>query len=241
MTLLIRIGISYLHFSQSDPPVGAPTPAAWGAPTPAAPTPGPWGAPTPAPIIYDTPGDTFSHGIPQTPGVGDSYHSFNITEGGSPLLPLTARVKLSPLELSEKWLLDPKLSSQQGMLAEIRHSIGRSGEGWHGGDYEGEKVIILSVLDTHNENYRSIATVRFLSPHISLDQPVIPVEYLTPVLPDKIGDEVVILQRDRRGTRGKLREALPDSEDWIIQIPDLNLMVEVKQNLLVKVVPVDGS
>lgn len=140
------------------------------------------------------------------------------------------------VELPEKWLLDPTLSTKKGMLAEIRHSNGRSGEGWHNGDYEGEKVVILSVLDTHNDSFRSTATVRFLNPQVTLDQPVIPVEYLTPVPPDRTGDEVIILQRDRRGTRGKLRDAPSDSEDWIVSITGLNLMVDVKRNLLIKVV-----
>ena len=237
---LSRIRKQFLVQSQSDAPVGAPTPAAWGAPTPAAPTPGFWGAPTPAPVTYDTPaGDAFSHGIPQTPGFTDSYSSMNAAEGRvTSVMPYTSSIRLLyfPAELPDKWLLDSALSNKKGMLAEIRNSTGRTGDGWHGGDYEGEKAVILSVLDTHNDSFRSTATIRFVNPQVSLDQPVIPVEYLTPVFPDKIGDEVIILHGDHKGSRAKTRESV-DSEAWFVSIAESHLMVEVKRKFLIKFVP----
>ena len=59
-------------------------------------------------------------------------------------------------ELSEKWLLDSRLTGKP-ILAQIKNSFGRAGEGWHQGKYEGERVIILTVLDTQNDLFAATA------------------------------------------------------------------------------------
>ncbi|TCD60658.1 transcription elongation factor spt5 [Steccherinum ochraceum] len=221
--------------NESDPwgtgqeSLGAPTPA-WGAPTPAAfprtpaayaaPTPTPYGAPTPAPYgaptpYYETPRDAFRQdggAIPQTPGAD-----------------------FGPLddEVPEKWLLDPIVSSKKGILAEIKRTS--DGRDWQEGKYDGEKVVIRSVLDTRDSNFQSTAEVQFLNSQVPFDKPVIPVDFLYPVEPERTGDTVLVLEDGpRKGDEGKVREADPDSNTCAVSIVGTHLIVEIRRRMLVK-------
>jgi len=144
-------------------------------------------------------------------------------------------------ELSEKWLLDPRVSVKQGILAEIKNSFGRAGEGWHQGTYEGEKVLILSVLDAQNDIYQSTARIKFVNQQIDLDLPAIPVQYLSPVEPERVGNLVVILHGDRLGEEAIVRDTESGSEKWTVQITGTQLLVEVKRTLMAQIMPVDGT
>ncbi|THH32845.1 hypothetical protein EUX98_g1361 [Antrodiella citrinella] len=204
--------------------IGAPTPA-WAAPTPAfPPTPAAYGAPTPAPYgaptpYYETPRDAFRDGgtVPQTPGApGD----FGLTDVESD-------------EVPEKWLLDSVVSSKKGILAEIKRTS--DGRDWQEGKYDGEKVVVRSVLDTRDTNFSSTAEVKFLNPHVPYENPVIPVEFLYPVEPERTGDAIVVLEDGpHKGEAGKVREADPDLTKWAVSIANTHLIVEIKRRMLVK-------
>lgn len=124
-------------------------------------------------------------------------------------------------------------------MAEIKNSFGRAGEGWHQGKYEGEKVIILSVLDTHNDVYASTATCQFVSSQTDLDRPTIPVQYLVPVEPERVGDMVIIVHGERIGEEGKVQD--DGSDQWMVSVTGTQLLVEVRRSAMARLMPVDGA
>lgn len=145
-------------------------------------------------------------------------------------------INLSATEVPEKWLLDPAISSKKGILAEVRRTS--DGRDWQDSKYDGEKVVIRSVLDTRDSAFQSTAEVNFLSPHVPFDKPVIPVEFLYPVEPERTGDTVIILEDGpRKGEDGKVREADPDLDKWTVSITGTHLIVEIKRRMLVKLHP----
>lgn len=136
-------------------------------------------------------------------------------------------------EVPERWLLDPTISSKSGILAELKPTS--DGREWQEGKYDGEKVVIHDILNAHDTGHQSIARVEFLSPHIPLDKPAIPVDFLYPVEPERTGDHVLILEdSSRKGEEGKIREADPDSDKWTVSITGTHLIVEIKRRMLVK-------
>ena len=80
------------------------------------------------------------------------------------------------------------------MLIEVSGTFGPTG--WHNGDYEGRRGIVLSLLNTTNDDFQSTARVRFEKPVNPL-QPIlaVPVEFLSPVHPEKVGEVVDEMRR----------------------------------------------
>ena len=118
-------------------------------------------------------------------------------------------------------------------MAEIRRTS--DGRDWEDGKYDGEKVVVRSVLDTRDSGIQSTAEVQFLSSHIPFDKPVIPVDFLYPVEPERTGDMVVIIDDGpKKGEEGKVREADPDLDKWPVSITGTSLIVEVKRRMLVR-------
>ena len=135
--------------------------------------------------------------------------------------------------MSDKWLLDPIIYSKRGIVAELKRTT--DGREWQDGKYDGEKVIVRSVLDTRDSTFQSTAEVQFLNSQVPLDKPVVPVEFLWPVEPERTGDTVLILEDGpRKGEEGKVREADADSDKWTVSITGTHLIVEIKRRMLVK-------
>lgn len=110
-------------------------------------------------------------------------------------------------ELPARWLLDPDIVSKRGMVVEVKGSFGTAEQTkWHNGDYEGMQGVVLSVFDTHNEHFQRTARVRFeksLDPTQSYQ--AVPVDFLWPVHPDKLDEEVMILPPARhKGQEAKV-------------------------------------
>lgn len=123
----------------------------------------------------------------------------------------------SVFELSSKWLLEPELANKvKGIMVLVRGSAPQYGNPWHNGDCEDKQGVVLSVLDTQNDSFKSTARVRFLEPVNPL-QPIlaVPVNYLWPVHPKLKGEDVIILS----GSQGKGQEARVEA------IETTNLMV----------------
>lgn len=119
-------------------------------------------------------------------------------------------------------------------MAELRRTS--DGREWYEGKYDGEKVIVQSVMDTRETSFQSTAEVRFVNSQIPLERPAIPVDFLYPVEPDRAGDTVIVLEEGpRKGEEGKVREADPDLDKWAVSITGTHLIVEIKRRMLVKV------
>ncbi|KAH9946425.1 transcription elongation factor Spt5 [Epithele typhae] len=194
---------------------GAPTPYA-AAFTPGAPTPGPYTSlQTPGVYEFQTPAATNAY--PMTPAVlgGAGYGSAD-----------------TQFEVSPTWLLDPDLKDKvNGMFVEVKGSFGA--DGWHNGDYEGKQGVVLSVLATGNDTFESTARVRFLDPVDRL-QPIlaVPVHLLSPIHPEKQGEEVVILAGNNKGLEARV-EDVESSSSMVLTTKATFLVVESAPERLV--------
>ncbi|KAI0658338.1 transcription elongation factor Spt5 [Cubamyces menziesii] len=182
----------------------------WGGATPgrgvnrdAAPTPSaaftPGAAPTPAPFSMQTPFEyqTPAGGAyPQTPGVmAGAYGSQELQ-----------------YEAPSKWLLEPEFSQKRGLAIE-RH--GTFSGRWHGGDFEGKQGVVLSVFDTHNRSFESVAHVRFFNPVDPL-QPILlmPIQFLRPVHPEHC-EETAVLDNAQKGVKAFV-EAVESNNSMVV-------------------------
>ena len=133
------------------------------------------------------------------------------------------------IEIRENWLLHPSLVDVQGMMVEIRGSFGGSDNGmqsWGGGDYEGTRGIVLSVLNIRGNPQASTGQVKFLDvPTGSQDIFVVPVAYLWPIEPTQLGEGAVVLHGAHRGFLVKLREEV--LRGWFVSTGTLKLNVEI--------------
>lgn len=104
------------------------------------------------------------------------------------------------------------------MLVEVRGSREfRPGVSWHGGDYEGARGVVLSVLNTgaENESFPSTARVKFTKPlDPSFDTVAVPVSLLRPVLPDSVEQRALIVGGASKGHAAKLLEEV--NEGWFV-------------------------
>ncbi|KAH9903261.1 transcription elongation factor Spt5 [Cubamyces lactineus] len=206
----------------------------WGGATPgrgvnwdAAPTPfaafTPGAAPTPAPFSMQTPFEyqTPAGGAyPQTPGVmAGAYGS-----------------QESQYEAPSKWLLEPDFSQKRGLVVEVR---GTFGGGWHGGDFEGKQGVVLSVFDTHNESFESVARVRFFNPVDPL-QPIlpVPVQYLRPVHPENREETVVILDGAQKGVEARV-EAVESNNSMVVTTMDTFHVIDTSPDRLIRIHDID--
>ncbi len=130
------------------------------------------------------------------------------------------------------------MQGKRGMLCEITGSFARgSDKGWLAGDHEGEKVVVLNVFDAVKDKYVSRARIKLHETTSPEPVPEIPVQLLRPVLPERIGEDVLILAGDHKGYEGKVRDT--NSQYSVVSITGTQLMVEVKSNKLVKMVHLD--
>ncbi|KAL7284752.1 hypothetical protein ACG7TL_002059 [Trametes sanguinea] len=202
---------------------GRPSSSSWdAAPTPfAAFTPG--AAPTPAAYAAQTPFDyqTPAGGAyPQTPGVVASNYS-------------NAEPSYEP---PARWLLQPEFVQKRGLVVEVR---GTFGGGWHGGDFEGKQGVVLSVFDTHNEQFDATARVRFFNPVDPL-QPIlpVPVQYLWPVHPERAGESVLVLDGAHKGAEARVEQVESDSSMVITTVETFHVL-DVRTEQLIRYQDVD--
>ncbi|KAF9806122.1 hypothetical protein IEO21_08804 [Rhodonia placenta] len=167
-----------------------------------------WGEPANA----QTPGVAFTPGADgfaaQTPGAFEGPYEtfrtpgamFNPMASAPTPAPQTTGISHSnagAYELSERWLLDSEIVDQvRGIAVKIQGSSSK----WYNGQYEAKTGVVLSILNTHNEQFGTTATVKFdepLDPSQSTLQ--VPVDVLMPVHPLKSKDEVMILYGAHKG------------------------------------------
>ncbi|CAL1710127.1 unnamed protein product [Somion occarium] len=203
--------------TNGDAAASAPTPGAWTAPTPAA-----WGAPTPAALSAPTPAPLSAPTPAPNSAWGRDSNSFGHNDDDGP---------------PEKWLLHRDVANTKGILVKIRSA---SGSKWQNGLYDGTQCIVLAVLNTFNDDFDSTARIKFLQPSDELTklQPSIPVQYLGPVEPDRVGDKVVIIHNPTRiGQQGVVRDI--DGDRATISIDGTHVMDEIRRDCLSKIVPTD--
>lgn len=141
-------------------------------------------------------------------------------------------------ELDEKWLLDRHFVEKRGLVCEIQNSFERGADkGWLSGDHEGEKVIVISTFETM-EGFSSRCLIKWFdkSKNTAEKLPHIPVQYLRPVPPDKVGDEAVALSGDRKGEECTVMDLT--AQDAVVSVKRTHLIVEIKRDKLCKMVPV---
>lgn len=117
------------------------------------------------------------------------------------------------------WLLEDALQDNWvGILVVIQ---GTTGE-WLDGELEGKPAVVLSVFNTRNETSPSTAYVRFLATESVTGTPPeekmsVPVRYLAPVWPWKVGQFALILRGEYAGQVAKLREDCEGGR-WFISV-----------------------
>lgn len=125
------------------------------------------------------------------------------------------------------------------MLIVIKGSMGnrRDDQGWCCGDHEGEKGVILSVLNTGHTDIVSSARVRLLNPaEPFVTSFTVPVKFLWPVEPDEPGQNALILDGDGQGEVVKIREE--DPAGWYVSIGRAQYLV-VAADKMVQMLEVD--
>lgn len=104
------------------------------------------------------------------------------------------------------------------MLVTVRNTLrSQANSGWHDGAYEGARGVVLSVFNTGANNcaFPSTARVKFHQPmDPSNDTYSVPVSFLWPVEPDKVDQEALIIQGERKGDVVRLREEV--SGGWFV-------------------------
>lgn len=124
-------------------------------------------------------------------------------------------------------------------MVEITNTLpGVDGAGWHNGDYEGTKAIVLSVFDSENNSFNSRVHVRILESSSQESVTcIVPAKYLVPVRPDEPGTMALILDGDLQGDVAKVREE--DNEGWFISVGNIHFVAEIEK--LVQWVEVDDE
>ncbi|KZT11900.1 uncharacterized protein LAESUDRAFT_808837 [Laetiporus sulphureus 93-53] len=137
-------------------------------------------------------------------------------------------------EVTTEWLLDRVVSTQKGMLVELRGTnSGKTGDGWYHGQYEGAQGMILSVLNTGHTSFASTARVKLLDLSDSPQEVfTVPVSYLWPVEPTEPGQRALMLHGDQKGSVAIVREE--ESDGWFVSVG--NLHFGISANKLVRVI-----
>ncbi|KDQ56765.1 hypothetical protein JAAARDRAFT_36254 [Jaapia argillacea MUCL 33604] len=152
--------------------------AAHSAATPAA-APTPANAPTPGLPTYQsvkTPG--WDDVTAPTPGASGFDETSNETS----------------FEVPKDWLLDPTLPPKKGMFVKIQGS--RGPKPWFKGEKEGLRGVV-DIVQQGSDYFASTAMIWF--PDSSTDPLTVPVEYLVPVPPERVGNRVMGLDGEHKG------------------------------------------
>ncbi|KZT73925.1 hypothetical protein DAEQUDRAFT_721415 [Daedalea quercina L-15889] len=119
---------------------------------------------------------------------------------------------------STHWLLDSAISTKSGMTVDITGSSGGHEDcGWYNGEYEGERGAVLSVFNTGNASFSSTARVKIVefrdgAPSIF----AIPVQYLSPVRPERPGQKALVLDGECKGEVAIIREEGSYENEWFV-------------------------
>lgn len=93
------------------------------------------------------------------------------------------------------------------MICRIQGSYSRGDDpGWMNGDHEGDLVYVLSTFEATNERYTSRSRIKFVGKPDAAQVPEIPVRYLRPEHPENVGEDVVFLYGDHKGSEAKVKE-----------------------------------
>ena len=132
----------------------------------------------------------------------------------------------------------PRIVDKRGLVCEIHNSFERGADkGWLQGDFEGEKVVVLNTFEARDA-FASRSMIKwFDKPADKLPQ--IPVQYLRPVNPTKIGQEVCLLSGDHLAEDGIVRDVI--TPNAVVQLKATILMMEVRLDKLCLTVPVSAA
>ncbi|KAI0789794.1 hypothetical protein C8Q75DRAFT_764891 [Abortiporus biennis] len=112
-----------------------------------------------------------------------------------------------PFKLQSTWILQPAMSEPRGILVVLNDTFGDplTGYGnWFNGTYEGVHGIVVSVFNIHDDDSTSTARVKFLDDINRIF--AVPVKFLLPTHPEKVGQKAVVIHGEHCGSVVKLRE-----------------------------------
>ncbi|KAF8452579.1 hypothetical protein L210DRAFT_3437059 [Boletus edulis BED1] len=161
--------------------------SSWSAPTPAA-APTPFSAPTPA-ASYS------SAATPRTMGSAGFMHS----------APTPGVSTADEDDSTPTWLLDPVFQNKK-VLVEITSTLGT----WHGGELNGAKGFVTSVFRTPGD---TLIAIEHIDPGRAGTTVDVPINYLSPVRPEQVGDHALVLEGTDRGIEVILSQQVA-SEIW---------------------------
>lgn len=144
---------------------------------------------------------------------------------------------LLPTELPQKWLLDPAIITQRGMLVEVKGTFGD--EGWNQGEYEGRQGIVLSITTLGKDEFASMAQLKLLEP-ANQPQTAVPIQYLWPVPPEKVDEDVLMLHGEYKGSLAKVY-AVEGSSNMIVRTMPALVVVDTSPDTLVRCWNVDAE
>ncbi|KAG9308343.1 hypothetical protein JVU11DRAFT_12109 [Chiua virens] len=180
--------------------------SAWSAPTPAA-APTPFSAPTPAASYPTAP-------TPRTMGSGGFMYS-------AP----TPGVLATEDDSTPTWLLEPAFKDKK-VLMEVSGTLGK----WHDGEYNGCKGFVTNVFQSSGDVLITIEHIEGSRAGTTLE---VPITYLSPVQPNKVGDHALLIEGATQGTEVILSQQVM-SEMWQVA-KSLNAeMLTCDESMMVK-------
>ena len=109
------------------------------------------------------------------------------------------------------------LDTPQGIAVEVRNSFSdNETTGWGNGCLEGKRGVVLNVLRARDDPLSSTATVQLEEESVLR---TIPILYLSPVPPDKVGQIAMVIAEASYGQVVKLRSLEDeDAGSWLVSI-----------------------
>lgn len=98
------------------------------------------------------------------------------------------------------WLLDPAFQDKK-VLMEITGTLGA----WHGGELEGAKGFVANVFRTPGD---TLITIEYIDPGRAGTTVEVPINYLSPIRPERVGDHAIPLEGPAKGTEVILSQQL---------------------------------
>jgi len=124
------------------------------------------------------------------------------------------------------WLLDPVFKDKK-VLMEVTGTLG----GWHGGEFERAKGFVTNVFRTPGD---TLITIEFIDSGREGTTEEIPINYLTPVQPEQVGDHAIPLEGPAKGMDVALSQPLTIPGVWLVSKSLNSEVVTCLENMMVK-------